>query len=457
MPATRGYAGGMTHGHIVSLALLSLVALTACKEKTDPQAAAAGPAASEEPAAAAESTGGPGEVVGTATSTTTGETGAAASTTETGGDGTGGSETGEAPAQVPVRFWVADAGMRAFDLDGKELEVIGRAKGPIRRLADGRFVFYERNESVLRVGLMDASGKVLRRAMVPKGFEPDTCALIQVDKSGKEIGKDTGKDGTGTGAGEGQESGEEEAGEEEHWERDPLEPQSHQDFRIDARGGQVCLRIQDRNDNMSDVAMLVAMSLDSLKVGTRITLDVNQHCNDKGDLAADLCKDDEWGEPWIEGTPAPTVAATWPFDYREDKHTLMKGSKAVGRLCAEGADDDENAWGRCAEIESRSPSDRWILLSGVISEGDYIHRDLLLLDRSDGKLWQVVDPYDGKPSFAETSAAAHFASDGGEVLNVVGESEIEWLPQDRLWIDGRLLIPESRTIHSIGGSLVRTL
>ncbi|MCA9685125.1 MAG: hypothetical protein KC457_23275, partial [Myxococcales bacterium] len=279
-----------------------------------------------------------------------------------------------------------------------------------------------------------------------------TCALIQVDKTGKEIGKQSDE---GTGTGDGRESGEEDGG-EEHWERDPLEPQSHRDFRVDVKAGQVCLRIQDRNDNMSDVAMLVAMSLDSLKVSTRVTLDMNQQCDDKGDLAADLCKDDEWGDPWIEGMPAPTVAATWPYDYREDKHTLMKGKMPAGRLCAEGADDDEQAWGRCAEVESRSPTGRWILLSGVISESDYIYRDLMLLDRSDGKLWQVVDPYD-KPSFAEITVAEHFAAEGREVLNVVGDSEIEWLPQDRLWIDGRLLIPENRTIQSIGGSLVRTL
>ncbi|MCA9700631.1 MAG: hypothetical protein KC431_24100, partial [Myxococcales bacterium] len=133
----------MTHGRIASMALLSFVALTACKDKTDPRTeAAAGVAAEGEAPAAAGESSGPGEVA-PATGTSD-ETDTAASTTETAGEQTGGSETGEAPEQVPLRFWVAHAGMRAFDLDGKELEVIGRAQGPIRRLGDGRFVFYER-------------------------------------------------------------------------------------------------------------------------------------------------------------------------------------------------------------------------------------------------------------------------------------------------------------------------
>ena len=57
----------------------------------------------------------------------------------------------------------------------------------------------------------------------------------------------------------------------------------------------------------------------------------------------------------------------------------------------------------------------------------------------------------------DAPTAQIFDEADGTAMSVVGESDIGWLPNDRLWVDGRLLIPETRTVVSIGGTRVRSL
>ena len=39
--------------------------------------------------------------------------------------------------------------------------------------------------------------------------------------------------------------------------------------------------------------------------------------------------------------------------------------------------------------ETSSPSGRWVVLGGDVSEGDYIHRNLVLLDRAKGDIYPL--------------------------------------------------------------------
>ncbi len=195
-----------------------------------------------------------------------------------------------------------------------------------------------------------------------------------------------------------------------------LRVQSDWDFAIDAGGKRACLRLYDRNENMADVGVVARVDLTTGKVESAVALGLDCPADDKADDLFDC-----------QRTP-PRKRPTHPAI---DAAKMPEGFEA----------------------EARSPSGKWAVIAGNMSEGDYIHRDALLLEVATGKVFPLVEgPW---PAPLERAAVEAFEY---ETADVVGESTIEWIGTagDLLRVD-RLLVTPGTSIAGVDGDLVERL
>jgi hypothetical protein len=209
-----------------------------------------------------------------------------------------------------------------------------------------------------------------------------------------------------------------------------LDIQSEGDFVIDETSNAACLRLMDRNENMLGISVEVRVELGAGSVQAAITYP--SECQQPGPA--------ECPYPTAPGE-GPDDPAQFPFSVNDG--WLLRGSERVAEM---GDYFEERPPGR-------SPSGRWMVLGGEISEGDYIHRRLLLLDRELGKLWSL-----GTEGAAEVvPGPSPAAADGRELpsLGAVGESSLWWVAgQDVLIVDWYLVRPGVATIE-LGGDVAR--
>lgn len=328
------------------------------------------------------------------------------------------------PVPPRTRFWTAERGLRAHDLDGRLLETRGSEGDDARRLSNGTIVLLSsRDDGSQELVRMDASGEVRLRVALPYALDPTTCEPVGA----------TRRD-----------------------DLEPMSPQSGYDFSVDETQRYACIELLDRNENMASYGLSVVVDLERGNVDSRVTLDIEGQC------AAELrnggpCEHRSVGAPWVEHVPAADKDGTWVFDVDEKHGWITRAGALHASLCADGAtrNDDEP----CAEVESRSPSGRWILLSAKVDDSDYIYREAVLFDRERGELWQVFEEPEGTRVYRSIEPMSLFeaAKTQANPLRLFGESDFAWLPMDRLWVDGGLLIPERLESVRIGGRLARTL
>jgi hypothetical protein len=336
-----------------------------------------------------------------------------------------------APPLAPTsdRFWVGEDGLKAYDLDGKQVATLGDVGDRALRLPDGRIVALQESPfelQPLQLFVLAPDGRVTLRATVPNVFQRESCAVTPPPADVEDerlVG---------------------------------LSVQSDQDFSADPISNHACLAVQDRNDNMANHRVLVAVDLATGTSQSVVEVDLAGHCRDFGEIAKATCAHSSDGEPWIElaSTSTSVEEVDWPYSFDEDTRWISNKGQRRSLLCSPGAEPDN--WMACSNIESSSPSGRYLLLSGRWTEGDYIHRDVVLLDRSTGELLQVETPRKAPATFVKVRPEQIFAADPTfPSLDMVGESDVGWMPKDRLWIDGSLLIPERLEIVEIGGHRAR--
>src|SRR5690606_22764599 len=120
---------------------------------------------------------------------------------------------------------------------------IGEIGDHARRLPDGRVVVLEQTGENLAVVVLDQSGKVSLRAPIPNSFDPETCVVAQ---PGAEL-------------------------DEHGW---GLNVQEANAFAVDVEHDQACLQLQDRNDNMAELGLFVAVGLGGGEIQTAITFTI---------------------------------------------------------------------------------------------------------------------------------------------------------------------------------------
>jgi hypothetical protein len=188
--------------------------------------------------------------------------------------------------------------------------------------------------------------------------------------------------------------------------------QQDEDFVVDVDGRTACLDLQDRNEN--------AMSM---QVSLRVTLA-------NGAI--------EQAFPYAEGCPGgqrlpPCVHAPMPSAGASGTTVPVNAKFGVPDFVA----------------GPRSPSGRWGTALGNESEGDYIHRQLFLIDANDGKVW----PIRGHDVRALT--ARELRSLEVETEDVVGETPLRWLSgsPDLLLVNNHLVKPGSAAMATLPGAV----
>lgn len=195
------------------------------------------------------------------------------------------------------------------------------------------------------------------------------------------------------------------------------------DLRVDATGESVCVRRQDRNLNMMQMAVDERVWLTDGRVEARVV-----HCFEPREVPFDC------GAPRVLPSQAPT---------RVHGHRVEEG-----HIVAPDGSRRPIAGG--FEEERASASGNWVLLSAVTAEGDYIQRALLLLDRRSGSVHPFGSYSDGAalPDSALTDSATLL---GG--MTVPGEAFIRfvtWGGAEYLVINQALVTPGGRTSHLMG-------
>ncbi len=282
-----------------------------------------------------------------------------------------------------------------------------------RRLDDGSVLFLEEKGGALSLKRYRPSGEVKEIAQIPTGFDGAGCKLSP--SADAEVS---------------------------------LSVQSDGGFTVDQAHGQVCLTIADRNVNMADVSFAFRVDIESGRVDSSLEMDNINECASGQAL---VCAGSLGAEP----KPAEAAGAKWAWEWDAESLSLFPAGvpkdEAAKRLCGADvdlSDADSRDFG-CASEEGRSGSGRFVLVSGLPSEGDYIHRELFVIDLQSGEVLGLLgEKVELKPVTAEDVLTEGFGS-----LGVVGESDVRWLDDDRLWIDGALIDAGARRSTKIDGQL----
>lgn len=316
-----------------------------------------------------------------------------------------------------------DEGLFEYDLDGKQLRQRSSTSGEHPRvLPDGNVLLLATGTHDYVITQIDPQGKTSELARVLRGYDLDTCKAVG---AGDEWG---------------------------------LEVQEAWGFRVDADAKLACLSIADRNFNMADIQLDVRVDLSTSEVQTRVVFAAEEGCVGQGptfECKASLASRMRAGKGVTGGAFAwrwdPSAFLVYPADAPEPA-----AHPQAWRMCPPDVDlDDEDAReALCGYEEGRSSGGRFVAVHGPMSEGDYIHRTIFVIDLDSGELLGAGTEGSGDALKVMTSEQA-FAQEW-EGFDAVGESDLRWVGEpgrERLWLDGRLIDPEARRVIRVGGQL----
>ena len=219
-----------------------------------------------------------------------------------------------------------------------------------------------------------------------------------------------------------------------------LDVQAADDFEVDASGKVACLTLMDRNANMADLQLKVRVELDSGRVQRWLTVGEDDCKAPKGVIAGEPDRA-HWCNPRMEPEPEPEPATRFAFDYDVD----------TGWVRRVFAKPENHVHLNEYLLEQTSPSGRWLVLGGDHTDGDYIHRSLVLCDREDGAIYPVLAKASAWPvplKAAKRGGMARIRVPSKGMADVVGESDVLWLggpTTEMLIVDQLVIRPNARS------------
>jgi hypothetical protein len=232
---------------------------------------------------------------------------------------------------------------------------------------------------------------------------------------------------------------------------DTLELQDESDFQIDRDAHRASLTIMDRNTNMADIILDLRVDLTTGKVERWLSQGGDEHpCAAPAGVNAGKPPDEPPRARAALPKP-PAAAAAFRFSFQQE--AIVEGSGAKPVLRVPGYDS-----------ESTSPSGRWALLGGDVSEGDYIHRSLVLLDRTTGDLFPIRQrggawpPALPRPAAAPGKPAPKLKLPVPRTIEAVGETDTRWLgttAASELLVIDKLVVRPGAASFSVNGRLAR--
>jgi hypothetical protein len=157
-----------------------------------------------------------------------------------------------------------------------------------------------------------------------------------------------------------------------------LDVEDPSDFEVHAKERVVCLGLMDTVASRASVRVRVRVDLTSQRSERWLVLG-ETGCTPPTDVRA--------GDPAADGTcwvfakpsnPEPS-AGVFPFTFHEEHVRIPTAPHGGAKLQVRGY-----------QIEEVSPSGRWLLLAGDYTERDTTYRRLVLLDRSNGRLFPLA-------------------------------------------------------------------
>ena len=222
--------------------------------------------------------------------------------------------------------------------------------------------------------------------------------------------------------------------------------QTELDFVVDAPKNAACLTLMDRNLNMRDVTLEVRVHLERGTVER--WLDAASGCRQTKGVELGRIPDSLTCARRLAPSEPP---APFPFDFSGDTviRNDVPGSRArVARL-------------RDYSANTYSPSGRWLVLDGDVEDGDYIHRRVVLLDRTTGEVFALPKADGAGPRRLDASQKTSPPSIPTPIENTfeaVGETTVRWLGTNEadevLVLDDLVLRPQRRAF-SVKGEVAR--
>jgi hypothetical protein len=222
--------------------------------------------------------------------------------------------------------------------------------------------------------------------------------------------------------------------------------QTELDFVVDAPRKAACLTLMDRNLNMHDVTLEVLIHLERGTVER--WLDTASACRPTKGVARGGMPDSLTCKRFSAPSEPP---APFPFDFSGNTviRNNVSGSRAqVVRL-------------RDYSANSYSPSGRWLVLDGDVEDGDYIHRRVVLLDRTTGDVFALpkaagaglrrLDP-------SQKTSPPGIPTPIENTFEAVGETTLRWLgtsATDELLVLDDLVLRPQRKAFSVDGEVAR--
>jgi hypothetical protein len=218
------------------------------------------------------------------------------------------------------------------------------------------------------------------------------------------------------------------------------------DFLVRGEERVACLGLMDAGSSMARVRVRARVDLRTQQVERWLVLG-EPDCGvppdvQSGDPSADgVC----WSIPALRSQQLELGA--FPFTFGEE-HVRMPDAPRGGakqRL-------------RGYLLEAPSPSGRWLLLAGDYTQRDYTYRRLLLLDRSDGKVYPISGHGGGWPSPLK-AAGKGFSTPILQAATFSNETEARWLgdsaASELLVLDALVVRPGDRTFDIVEGEFAR--
>jgi hypothetical protein len=213
-----------------------------------------------------------------------------------------------------------------------------------------------------------------------------------------------------------------------------LSLQTEEDMGVTPDGRGLCLTRLDRNLNMADLMLSQRMDLATGSVESVLVLGGDRCPAAPG---VTVTKQDP-----CRGRRALQKPAVRSSPFRFDRGKIIRRDPAGDRTVAVLKQFTMN--------ERSSPSGRWLLVSRHVEEdeGDYIYRQIALLDLASGQLYplsKTASPWPAPFDLArfKPSVAAE------QTATLAGESDLAWLPfagGDVLVLDNTLVVPERASV-----------
>ena len=215
--------------------------------------------------------------------------------------------------------------------------------------------------------------------------------------------------------------------------------QTHEDVVVDRDGRHVCINLLDRNVNMASAASRLRIDLESGRWEQGFTA-FNDACRSRDRAEPVACEPDT--------PPASRTAPSFPYSFGPADHTLLDASRQIVARIGQ------------FELAAEAPAGRYQLLRGNFEDGDYIHFQFLLLDRSTGEVFPLPAESQTKPQPRSLAALTkeELADPSREVLgnragDIVGETSVHFVNSDTLVVGRVLFRLAQREVVTLPGDL----